>query len=242
MIHLLSPALQRILQEIVDSAMEIGGADFGNIQLLDLPTSDLIIVAQRGFPKFWLEYWDRVSKGKWTCGSAMQERKRIIVEDVENSPIFKGTEALEIQRQVGVRAIQSTPLFSQSGEAIGMFSTHYKKPGRPTEYSLRLLDLLAQLGADAIEQVQLQDIIRKSQEEYKIAAAKAEEANQLKDAFLAMVSHELRTPLTAILSWAQLLQKSNFDQVKFKKGLKTIELNALSQRRLIDDLIDLAKI
>lgn len=242
MIHLLSPALQRILQEILDSAIEIVGADFGNIQLLDLSTSDLVIVAQRGFPQFWLEYWNRVSQGKGTCGSALQERKRIIVEDVENSPIFQGTEALKIQQLVGVRAIQSTPLFFQSGQAIGMFSTHYKKPGRPTEYSLRLLDLLAQLGADAIEQVQLQEMIRKSQEEYKIAAAQAEEANQLKDSFLGIVSHELRTPLTAILSWAQLLQKSDFDHSKFKKGLKTIELNALSQCRLIDDLIDLAKI
>ena len=38
------------------------------------------------------------------------------------------------------------------------------------------------------------------------ARADAEQANQLKDEFLAIVSHELRTPLNAILGWVSMLR------------------------------------
>ena len=45
--------------------------------------------------------------------------------------------------------------------------------------------------------------------------ASAEEANQLKDEFLATLSHELRTPLNAILGWTQMLQTDALPAEKF---------------------------
>jgi two-component system CheB/CheR fusion protein len=146
--------LEPVLVEIVDAAIAISGADFGNIQLLDAESSDLRIVAQRGFPDWWLEFWNSVSRGQGVCGTALQRGERVIVEDVEHSPIFAGTPALEIQRKAGVRAVQSTPLLSRSGKPLGMFSTHWRKPGRPDERSLRLLDLLGRHAADITERAQ----------------------------------------------------------------------------------------
>jgi len=131
--------LEPVLVEIVDAAIAISAADFGNIQLLDPESSDLKIVAQRGFPDWWLEFWNTVSKGHGVCGTALERGERVIVEDVERSPIFAGTPALEIQRRAGVRAVQSTPLVSRVGKPLGMFSTHWRKPGRPDERSLRVL-------------------------------------------------------------------------------------------------------
>src|SRR5262249_42489975 len=45
--------LTRVLEEIVDAAIAVTGADFGNVQELDVHTSELVIVAQRGFPDWW---------------------------------------------------------------------------------------------------------------------------------------------------------------------------------------------
>ncbi|HYG09152.1 MAG TPA: ATP-binding protein [Pyrinomonadaceae bacterium] len=70
----------------------------------------------------------------------------------------------------------------------------------------------------------------------------AQEANQLKDDFLAMLSHELRTPLTAILGWSRLLQMSDFDKEATARALLTIERNAQAQTQLIDDLLDTSRI
>ncbi|HXH70871.1 MAG TPA: hybrid sensor histidine kinase/response regulator [Pyrinomonadaceae bacterium] len=69
----------------------------------------------------------------------------------------------------------------------------------------------------------------------------AEQANRLKDEFLAMLSHELRTPLNAILGWSQLLQTRNLGE-KVNKALAAIERNALAQNHLIDDLLDVSRI
>ena len=64
---------------------------------IDPELSELRIAAQRGFPDWWLNYWNSVSRGKGTCGTALARGERVIVEDIEQSPIFIGTPALDIQ-------------------------------------------------------------------------------------------------------------------------------------------------
>ncbi|PWU07292.1 MAG: hypothetical protein C5B51_10315 [Terriglobia bacterium] len=151
--------LEPILDEIVDAAIAISDADFGNIQLLDPKSGDLTIVAHRGFPTWWLEFWNVVARGEGTCGTALERGERVVVEDVEHSPIFTGKPALEIQRRAGVRAVQSTPLVSRSGRPLGMFSTHYQTPHSLDDRALRLLDLLARQAADIIDKAQAEDTI-----------------------------------------------------------------------------------
>ncbi|HEY0430860.1 MAG TPA: PAS domain S-box protein, partial [Pyrinomonadaceae bacterium] len=71
----------------------------------------------------------------------------------------------------------------------------------------------------------------------------AEEADRLKDEFLATLSHELRTPLTSILGWAALIRNGEVDQAEnLDRALEIIERNARSQARLIDDLLDVSRI
>jgi PAS domain S-box-containing protein len=70
----------------------------------------------------------------------------------------------------------------------------------------------------------------------------AEEADRLKDEFLATLSHELRTPLTSILGWASLVRNGEVEGAHVDRALETIERNARSQARLIDDLLDVSRI
>ncbi|HEV7472803.1 MAG TPA: ATP-binding protein, partial [Pyrinomonadaceae bacterium] len=70
----------------------------------------------------------------------------------------------------------------------------------------------------------------------------AQEANRLKDEFLATVSHELRTPLNAVLGWTHLLRSNNLDKDARVKALETIERNARSQQQLVEDLLDVSRI
>lgn len=70
----------------------------------------------------------------------------------------------------------------------------------------------------------------------------AEEADRLKDEFLATLSHELRTPLTSILGWASMIRNGEVEGASAARAIETIERNARSQARLIDDLLDVSRI
>ena len=176
MLSLHEADLAPILGEIVDVAISVSGADFGNIQLLDKESSVLRIVGQRGFPQWWLDFWNETSKGQGVCGTALERGDRVIVEDVEQSPLFVGTRALEIQLRAGVRAVQSTPLVSRSGTPLGMFSTHYKKPQRPDQRALRLLDLLARQAADIIERARMEASLRESEDRFRTLVTSTSDA------------------------------------------------------------------
>jgi signal transduction histidine kinase len=69
-----------------------------------------------------------------------------------------------------------------------------------------------------------------------------QEANRIKDEFLATVSHELRTPLNAIVGWAQVLSTTNPDAATVAKAAASLQRNAQTQARVIDDLIDISRI
>lgn len=70
----------------------------------------------------------------------------------------------------------------------------------------------------------------------------AERANHSKDEFIALVSHELRSPLNAMLGWTRVLQRKQTDEKMTDYALDVIVRNALSQSRLIEDLLDIARI
>jgi PAS domain S-box-containing protein len=74
------------------------------------------------------------------------------------------------------------------------------------------------------------------------ARSAAEVASRAKDDFLATASHELRTPLNAILGWARMLQAGQLDQSGYVRAIDSIERNARSQVRLIEDILDGSRI
>ncbi len=76
----------------------------------------------------------------------------------------------------------------------------------------------------------------------KKARDEAVEANRSKDFFLAFVSHELRSPLNAILGWSKILLTKKVDESTTKNALETIERSARLQTKLINDLVDSARV
>jgi signal transduction histidine kinase len=83
-----------------------------------------------------------------------------------------------------------------------------------------------------------EELLKKEQS----ARREAEIANRLRDEFMATVSHELKTPLNSILGWARMLKAGDLDEAQVKKALGTIIKNSETQNRLIEDLLDVARI
>ena len=74
------------------------------------------------------------------------------------------------------------------------------------------------------------------------ARAQAEAANQAKDDFLSMVSHELQTPVSVIVGWASAIRKRQLRGEALAVALSAIERNAHVQSRLVQDILDRARI
>ena len=72
-------------------------------------------------------------------------------------------------------------------------------------------------------------------------ARELQDANRLKDEFLAVLSHELRTPLNAILGWTHMLQNDQLDAEKARQALEVIARNGQAQLSLINDILDVSR-
>jgi CheY-like chemotaxis protein/two-component sensor histidine kinase len=73
------------------------------------------------------------------------------------------------------------------------------------------------------------------------AAAAAEQADQLKTAFLAKVSHELRTPIQSVLGYGELLRGAITDPTALGR-LAALRQHGELMLRLVNDLLDLSAI
>jgi hypothetical protein len=140
-----------ILAWAIDSALQITNATKANLQVVDPASGVLLIAAHRGFKCPFLDFFMCVHGGKAACGTALETRRRVIVEDVTESPVFHGTNALEVLLDAGVRAVQSTPLIGSSGTILGILSTHWPSPSCVNNRTLASLDVLARTTARCLE-------------------------------------------------------------------------------------------
>jgi signal transduction histidine kinase len=110
---------------------------------------------------------------------------------------------------------------------------------------------LAEPVSPAVLVATLRALLRARTAELALAAAlqreraardEAERANRLKDEFLAALSHELRTPLNAIMGWVWQLRRSPMDEQRRDRALDSVERNTKLQAKLINDLLDVARI
>ncbi|HEY3740611.1 MAG TPA: PAS domain S-box protein, partial [Bryobacteraceae bacterium] len=155
-----------LLREIVAVALEITGAEKGNIQLLEKGV--LRIVAHEGFEQPFLDFFNEVHDGQAACGAALAKGNRIVIENVAASDVYDST-ARKAMLDAEVLAVQSTPLITRSGEVLGMFSTHYSRAGMIAEHDLRCIDLLARQAADLIERRRADTALRTSEERFRVA-------------------------------------------------------------------------
>ncbi|MEQ8838731.1 MAG: PAS domain S-box protein, partial [Lacipirellulaceae bacterium] len=76
----------------------------------------------------------------------------------------------------------------------------------------------------------------------KRAEAEVREAIKRRDQFMAMLSHELRNPLAAVLNATTLLNENQLDEETDAEARNVIEHNVRHVARMLDDLLDVARI
>jgi two-component system CheB/CheR fusion protein len=229
--------LDLILSQALEATMNLLNADMGNIQLYDRQREILEIIAHQGFTSEFLDYFRtvRLDDGS-ACSRALQSGQLVIIEDVQTDPEFAPHRP--IAATAGYRAVQSTPLMGTQGQILGILSTHFRQPHRPSERELRILDLYARMLSAVISLVQAQREGQILLDQARVAEA----ANASKDEFLAMLSHELRTPLTSISTWVQLMARGGVNEAQMPEAIASIYESTLTQTKLIEDLLDVSRL
>jgi PAS domain S-box-containing protein len=197
--------LEKCLNGIIDTAIAIMGADKANIQLLDSASGVLSIAAQRGFERSFLEFFDRLAGDGPACGITANSTGHVIVEDVLQSEILLGKPLLRVLAAAGVRSIIFSQLISSSGASLGVISTHFSAPHRPSERELSFLDLLVRQSADYVERRRAETALTKRSEqqtalhEFTNRLYRADSLSVIYDAALDAILGALRCARASIL-------------------------------------------
>ncbi|MCU0684317.1 MAG: ATP-binding protein [Polyangiaceae bacterium] len=183
-----------------------------------------------------LDYWDveAVADGAAALAAARRSPPDLVLSDVM-MPGLDGFHLIAALRGdprtafvpvllLSARAGQEAAL---EGLAAGA-SDYLVKPFAARELVARVATHIALGRARAVE---------------RAARDQAEAAGRLKDEFLATISHELRTPLNAIVGWSSMLDEVRSGLAPdVAKALAAIDRNAAALTRLVEDILDVARV
>jgi signal transduction histidine kinase/DNA-binding response OmpR family regulator len=175
---------------------------------------------------------DRIAPDEVSAGHAIvktQEADRAVwYHDLAHAGTTVDRAYFEAHQALGAESIVIAPLAAH-GRSLGVMTLARIRSGAGyRQEDVDLAEELARRAALAVANARLY--------------SDAQDANRLKDEFLATVSHELRTPLTAMLGWAQMLQGGTLDEATARRAIASIERNAKFQAHLIEDLLDISRI
>jgi hypothetical protein len=137
-----------LMEGAIDAGISLMRADQGNLQLIE--DNGLVIKAQRGFSKKFLDYFQVVSDGRTACRAAWQQRCLVHVPDVTTSPIYSQP-VLEAMLNDGIRAVDSVPLLTDTGRILGVLSVHYRRPHAGRDTDLARFEKLGRFVANLLQ-------------------------------------------------------------------------------------------
>jgi PAS domain S-box-containing protein len=161
--------LASVLYEVLDAAMELQRADFGDVQLYDESSGTLKMVAHRGLDQQILDMFKIVRPDDISaCAAALRSGSRVVIEDMNTCPDFAVHRGLAAA--AGFRGAQSTPLLDHNtGKLVGMLSTMFRAQYRPSQHELWLTDLYARQAADVIASRLSERALRESEQRLQAA-------------------------------------------------------------------------
>lgn len=123
----LSKTVDEKLNDILQRAIVLDKASFGNIQLYDSKTGTLHIIAQQGFNRDFLDHFKVVNAfDSSACGRASGIGSPVIIIDVMLDIAF--IPHRHIARSAGFRSVKSVPIISTPKKLLGVISTHFTNP------------------------------------------------------------------------------------------------------------------
>lgn len=225
-------SLREVANLIVEQALAALGAHSGALAAVEPDGDSIRVIAQRGMR--WPDVIATPLNAPLPLCAAIRERRPILLPRPDD--ITRDYPAESSDTTAVVQAVAAFPMVS-GGRTIGGLLVRFEAPHELNAADRAFMSALSRIAAEAFERARLFDAERH-------ARAAAEGANRAKAAFLASMSHELRTPLQAALGFAQLMRTGVYGPVteQQSEALERVERSQLHLRRLIDDILDFARL
>jgi PAS domain S-box-containing protein len=156
-----------LYDKIVDAAARLMRSPYASMRSLRTRSDGsrgLDLLAHRGFTQEAAMLWERVEPGSATpYAAALARGRRVVVRDIEQCDFMADSDDIAMYRELGIRAVQTTPLTSRAGTMVGTISTFWNEASEPSEHELQTFDLLARQAADLIERAQANEALRASE-------------------------------------------------------------------------------
>jgi signal transduction histidine kinase len=183
------------------------------------------------------------------CAHAILSDDPLLIPDTHHDARFSDNPL--VTGEPGIRFYAGAPLLAK-GQRLGTLCLIDTIPHSDLDAErIALLQDLAAMGVEELELrrttrklLETETLLRESVRELDQQRRNAEEGSRLKSEFLANMSHELRTPLNGIIGFSELLVdgKAGTLSGRQQRFLDNILLSSRHLLRLINDLLDLAKI
>lgn len=217
-----SPEPAAVGAAILDLSHRLVAADAHAIWRLDAATEEWLVADSAGLSAAYL------GSGRVPVGGPPPDRP-IIAEDAQGATDLESRRAA--YRAEGIESVLAVPLRIH-GRVGGTLVFYYKARRRFDEVTVRVASALGDLAGAALGTAEL--YARESS-----LRRLAEEEGKRKDEFLAALGHELRNPLTVLVSGLHALRELGPRALDRVPGM---ERQADTLRRLVDDLLDMARV
>ena len=225
-----APDLESFLQTVISEATELTDSELASILEYDDAAEELRFLAMHWFQRDLLRPVGVPLEGS-AAGWVFRKGQPLIIQDVKvDQRHFKVVD--RVTKHV-THSLVAVPLLVR-GEVVGVLEALNKKDNAHyTEEDLTILETLAALAAQAIQNVSLQRQVRTTSIELA-------ELERLKTDFIAIASHELRTPLGLILGHATFLRELAGEQ--YAEQLDLIIRNATKLKTIVENLSNVENI
>ncbi len=227
--------LDEILGKALDKTLDLLNLAYGGIYLLDQKTNALNLKIHRGINPDLLGVVSPVRVGQGLPGVVAHAGEPIFIESLPDSVEWFGKELQKAVLAERLRSVMCLPLQSR-GAVLGVLFVMTQGDRALTTDERQLLLTISHEISTAVDNAKLLEAASK--------AKAAEEADQLRAAFLASVSHEIRTPLTEIKGFATSLIQPDvqWDEATQKDFLRGISNATDRLLEIVTDVLDMAKI